>query len=301
MKLNFDLTRTKTVEFGVGRDESDGQRFVEMSIDRDVQNALREMVGATWAAMEQNAGTPERYDPSEKHAAIEHLYLPLKSKWNTAMRELHTAENLDVDSSALADPSAVFCYFSRLTDAEGQRLTALKRANQFKGSLKSRFLRLDTDALKLVKDRVFRLDADFDMLIDSNKVHILRPASFEFAGRLQEAILSAVPENVTLIKKDLPFVDFTVIAAYAQTHPRAARYLASIQSQDEGRQVDRARLKRQCRNTGVQFQEADGKITVNSEHVLGFLEVLDRRRYDVELVKGTPERFKAASRQRLST
>jgi hypothetical protein len=33
---------------------------------------------------------------------------------------------------------------------------------------------------------------------------------------------------------------------------------------------------------------------------MGFLEVLDRRRYELELVKGQPERFKAESRTKLN-
>ncbi len=37
-------------------------------------------------------------------------------------------------------------------------------------------------------------------------------------------------------------------------------------------------------------------MTVSTVHVMGFLEVLDRRRYELELVGGHPERFKAGSR-----
>jgi len=32
---------------------------------------------------------------------------------------------------------------------------------------------------------------------------------------------------------------------------------------------------------------------------MGFLEVLDRRRYELELVKGLPERYKASSRRKI--
>jgi hypothetical protein len=40
-------------------------------------------------------------------------------------------------------------------------------------------------------------------------------------------------------------------------------------------------------------------IVVPKEHVLGFLEVLDRRLYEVELVRDSPEQFKATSRQKI--
>ncbi len=146
---------------------------------------------------------------------------------------------------------------------------------------------------------MFKLDADFDLLIDSTNVHILRPSGFEFVGKLQEAVLAAAPENVKALQRDLKFVDFDRIEAYATTHPRAARYLASIRAQKETTNIDKTALKKLCKGTGVKILEASGKITVLDGHVMGFLEVLDRRRYQLELVGGSPERFKAASRRKL--
>jgi hypothetical protein len=186
-----------------------------------------------------------------------------------------------------------------MTDGKGRRLTSLRRATQFKGLLKSRLIRLTTNALKLVEDRVFKLDSDFDLLIDSKRVHILRPSGFEFAGRLQTAILDAVPKNVTALQADLGFVEFAGIQDYASEHPRAARYLASIRAQMEAKNIDKNALKKLCRDNGVEVKESKGKITIREDHVLGFLEVLDRRRYELELVKGSRERFKAASRRKI--
>ena len=47
---------------------------------------------------------------------------------------------------------------------------------------------------------------------------------------------------------------------------------------------------------GVEVKESEGKITVSAGHEMGFIEVLDRRRYELELVKGQPERFRASGR-----
>ncbi len=81
---------------------------------------------------------------------------------------------------------------------------------------------------------------------------------------------------------------------------RAARYLASIRSQKETKNIDKTALKKLCKSTGVDLRESNGRLAVDDAHILGFLEVLDRRRYELELVKGSPERFRAASRERLS-
>jgi hypothetical protein len=300
MKLEFDLEKVEVTEFGVGRNDGNGQTYVAVPVDADVQTALREMVQATWDAMQQVDDGPAKYQPSEKHGSTDYLYLPLSDDLASAVRELHGAANLAMDGHALDDPAAVFCYFARLTDNKGRRLTALRRATQFKGVVRSRLIRFVTDALKLIEDQVFKLDTDFDLLVDSSNVQILRPSGFEFVGKLQQAILDAVPENIKAIRKDLAFVAFEGIEAYAAKHPRAARYLASIRGQAETRNIDKAALKKLCKSTGVEVTESKGKIVVADGHEMGFLEVLDRRRYEVELVKGEPERFKAASRTKLN-
>lgn len=298
MTIEFDFNQVRTTEFGVGKDDGDRQSFSYIAVDADVQAALREMAEATRQAMEEMSVAPSTYEPSEKYASSEYVHLLLTDDLASQMRGLHEANNLPTDATALSNPAKVYCYFARMTDRQGRRLTALRRATQFKGVLKSRLIRLVTDALKLVEDKVFKLDTDFDVLIDAANVHILRPSGFEFTSHLQEAILDAVPENVRAIQRDLRFVDFGDIQEYAGKHPRAARYLASIRTQ-KTTNIDKRALKRLCRATGVEVQETNGKIRLEEAHIMGFLEVLDRRRYELELVRGSPERFKAASRQRI--
>ncbi|MBU2858596.1 DUF4868 domain-containing protein [Acidithiobacillus ferrooxidans] len=299
MMLEFDFNQIRTVEFGLGRDDGDGRMFCLIAVDGDVQDALREMAEATWVALQELTNNPPKYEPSEKHAGIEYLHLPLADELAASMRELQEANNLPFDSMALNNPEIIFCYFARFTDNQGRRLTALRRATQFKGILKNRLIRFVTDALKIVEDNIFKLDTDFDLLIDAQNVHILRPSGFEFAGQLQKAIMAAVPNNVAAIKTDLNFVNFDVIETYASQHPRAARYLASIRSQGEAQNIDRGRLIQLCTHTGVETEEANGQITVAEKHVMGFLEVLDRRRYEIELVADAPEQYRAASRSKL--
>jgi hypothetical protein len=301
MKLELDLASVTVTEFGVGRDDGDGQTFVAVPVDADVQGALREMVQATWDAMQKDEHGPAKYEPSEKHGSTEYLYLPLTDDLAASLRELHEAATLVIDSAALSDPSDVFCYFARLTDSKHRRLTALRRATQFKGVLKSRnrLVRMLDDTLKIIEDTVFKLDDEFDLLIDATNVHILRPSGFEFAGRLQHAILKAVPENIKTMRKDLPFVEFDGIEAYAGKHPRAARYLASIRGQAETRNIDKPLLKKLCKQTGVAITESKGKLIVTDGHEMAFLEVLDRRRYEVNLVKDKPEQYRAASRRKI--
>lgn len=109
-----------------------------------------------------------------------------------------------------------------------------------------------------------------------------------------------MPENIKTIRKDLTFVDFDGVEAYARKHPRAARYLASIRAQGETKSIDKALLKKLCKQTGVELAESKGKVSIAAGHEMGFLEVLDRRRYEVSLVKEKPERYRAANRRKIN-
>lgn len=300
MNLEFDPQNVSVAEFGVGRDDGNRERFVAMPVGADVQAVLQEMVQATWDAMQNDGEQPRKYEPSEKHASMESLYLPLEDELAASVRALHEASTLEIDSAALHDPSLVFAYFARFTDQKGRRLLALRRATQFKGILKkrNRLVRMVDDTLTIIDDTVFKLDNDFDLLVDGENVYILRPSGFEFAGRLQQAILDAVPQNIEKIAQAVDFVEFESIASYASTRPRAARYLASIRGQAGG-SIDKDLLGKLCKQTGVEINESNGRVSITTGHELAFLEVLDRRRYEVSLVKDEPELYRAASRRKL--
>ena len=256
------------------------------------------MARSTWEAMQTIEDGPVPYQPGEKYGSAEFLVVPAESNAANTIRELHAAGPLTPNASALKEPDRVFCYFARLVDGQDSRLTAMRRASQFKGILKPRKVRLVSDALVLVEEDIFKLDTDFDLLIDSESTHILRPSSFEYLCDLKKEILGAVPANVASIQSDLPFVDFDGVQEYAATHSRAARYLASIRSHDVVG-IDRDALIALCNSTGVEIDYNNGRIAVSHGHVMGFLEVLDRRRYEIELIAGSPEQFKAASRRRI--
>lgn len=301
MALDFDLNNVTCVEFGVGREvePNNQQCFEVVPIDTTVQTALLEMVSNTLDIMQDHSSSLNIYQPSEKHAGIEYLYLPLSNELAQTMKSLHEATNITINSDALNNSTEIFCYFARFTDQTGKKLTALRRAIQFKGVLKNKLIKICDDSLKIVEDKIFKLDTDFDLLIDNTNIYMIRPSAFEFAGKLQEAILQAVPMNIASIAADITYVDFSSLQAYAEQRPRAARYIASIKSQAETKNINQNSLESLCRNTGVALTVQNGKVFVNTGHELGFLEVLDRRRYRLELIDGQAENFKASSRSKI--
>lgn len=303
LPLSFDIEHVAVTEFGVG---IDGGRysFFAVPIDGNVQTALQDMVKETIRILTNDEEgdaheQPRTYNPAERYGSEEHLTLPTQSPFAAFIRQVHQAANLPNNASVLKKPADIFCYFVRLKDRKGKRLTAIRRATQFKGILRARLVRLLTDSLALVKDKIFKLDNDFDLLMDESLIHILRSSSFEFLAKTKEAVLEAVPENITVIQAAMPFVDFGRIEKYARKHARAARYLASIKAQGGTDKIDKNLLLSWCQKTNVSVEEKDGRFIVEEGYEMDFLELLDRRRYEIELIPKQPERFRAMSRRRL--
>lgn len=301
MTIEFDYENVTLTEFGLGIDMQH-RGFLQVPVDEDVQAALLDMTLETQIVMQKQTLNPEKYQPSEKYAAIEYLILSLDDDLVAELKALHDAVNLPEDASAFNQINECFAYFAKLTDKAGNRITALRRSTQFKTLIKKRhkLIRCVDNTLKVLDDTVFKLDNDFDILIQNNVIHILRPSGLEFAAQLQSAVMAAVPGNIAAIAEEIKFVEFDSISVYAQQHPRAARYIASIKSQSEAHNVSKDKLSNYCRRTNVEVSEVDGKIRVDDSQVMGFLEILDRRRYEIDLVEDAePEIYRAPSRSRI--
>jgi hypothetical protein len=176
-------------------------------------------------------------------------------------------------------------------------LTCLRRATQFKGVLKSRLIQIVTDALKIVEERTFKLDNDYDLLIDDDNIHILRATGFVALAGIEKVVMAAVPHNITRLQQQLPYVDLDSISAYASKHSRAAKVLASICSENEGNNVSKERLIAACNECGAEVQIMADRVRPQTGHELNFLYVLDRRLFRVQLIEGQIERYQAGSRR----
>ena len=140
MNLNFDLSHIKSAEFGIGRGNGDEREYVLVPVDTTVQTALIEMVKTTWEEMQNNyrkndGEVPLQYEASEKYESNEYVYINTINPIAEPIINLHEAVNLPVFAAAMKSPSTISCYFVRLTDYEGNRLTGLRQATYFKGVL----------------------------------------------------------------------------------------------------------------------------------------------------------------------
>ena len=302
MSVEFDVGQIRVAEFGVGERGEQEEEFTLVPIDLSVREALIGEAESTLSGIaEPRQVNPQEFDPGEKYGPSEYLVLPLGHEWAAPLARLHGAVHLAQDSPALEQLRSAFCYFLRATDREGRRLTALNRASQFKATLgkQGKLMRWVSDGLHVIPDPVVQLNAGFDVVIDAKWVHILHPASFRSLGNVDAAIAEAVPRNVEAISRSASYVEWSSIAQYAASRSRAAGLIASISAHGYAESLDRAEVESLCSRTGVVIDTSGDRIVVPDSQVLAFLEVIDRRRYEIGLVPGRSEQYRASSRTRV--
>jgi hypothetical protein len=299
-----DLENVRSIEFGVCLDDPDGENYVLVPVDGTVQIALVEMAknSANQIGCFPDCQQLPFYEPSEKYASTECLRYAIQGEDAEMMPvRLFNAANIATQQHRLTEPMQISFYFAIFHDAENRKLMAIRRAIQFKGVLKAkgRLIHWIDDTMKLVEDHVFKLDEDFDYLVTSDEIYILRPASFVYTADLMSRVLAKAEANTQALHQTMDFVDFAGLTGYATIHPRAARLVAAIRSRDDLDGITKATLKAMCDQTGIELQEENGKLFPIKGQEMDFLQLLDRRRYSLTLVENTPETYEAASRRQV--
>jgi len=171
-----------------------------------------------------------------------------------------------------------------------------RRAAQFKGVLKKHLVTFINDALRLVEDNLFKLDTDFDFLIFDDQILIWRPSGFIFTAGMDEHIAAFAAANVAHITGEISCVNFTALGDFVAKYKLAMRLVAAIRSRNDLSSITSQRLKAECKGAGVKLITRNRKLLPEPGSEMGFLMLLDRRRYTVMLVPKQPETYEAASR-----
>lgn len=299
--MNFDQNNvTLTMLFGYFEDtQGQNARHVQIPINPEVQNELKAMLLNTI----QKLGLPATsqtlpvFSPAEKYSSEEHLQLPLATEYVADLVATIGLQNLPSNINALDSISELEYYYAVFTDSRNRKLFAFRRAAQFKGVIKSKLTIINGGVLTLMDTPVFRLDNDFDYIVDNLNIFILRPSGFEFTTNVHGAVIQSAAVNATTIAASVVFLDISRISNYAGTHVRAARLLAAIRSRNDLHLIDRQLLIDACQQFGILIsQNQAGAIGPDDGHEYDFLCIIDRRAYTATLIPNQPEKYEAASR-----
>jgi hypothetical protein len=298
----LDLSEIEEARFFVARDTGDSDEIVQVPVAAPVAKALIEMLGATrnaWRAMENPW---EQFELAEKYGSAEKLRVPLEAKEWSRVRSIYSLENAGVGASVLSSPEDIIYYCAAFRTKRKEKIVAVRRATQMKGLLRARnrLIRVIDNTLMLLDEVVFRLDNEFDFVITADSVSVLHPSAFEYVADVEAFTQSKAKARALALGKRLKVVDFRSIAQFAETHRRAARLIAALSTGDDLGKISKKKLKSLAARTQVALLEAPGgKLQPDRGSELALLELLDYRRYDVDLSDTDPLALKALSRSRL--
>lgn len=267
--------------------------------DKSVHEALKEVLTATVNAFEPVDDDWANYELSEKHSPTESLRADLESSAMDAIKALFAEEGWEVNTGALADPSRLVYYFGVFRDGRKRKLLGVRQATQFKGAFKARFLSIADDTLRMIPDRIFKLDHQFDFLITASHVYVLHPAGFERVAEVEEYASAKAREMTVALGDKIRFLDFSTSADYVSMHKRAARLVADLYARGDLHSVRRSMFCRAAEESGVVLRKVGRKLTPDTGSELACLELLDYRRYTIALAPGRKRAFVAGSRRQV--
>lgn len=294
--MAFDFDHIQSVEFGVCLDTGEGEAYRRVPCDQGVQDALKEMLVETIAALTKEGTEIREFSPAEKYGGNERLKVPINSDLVQKHRDVFATGDFDTDTHGLDDPRALISYFAIFRDRHGKKAMGFRRAAQFKGVVKKHLVTFINDALQLVPDKLFKLDSDFDFVIFEDQILVWRPSGFIFTADMDEHIAACAAANVDRISADVTCVDFTGLRDFVSKHKLAMRLVAAIKSRDDLMKISLKRLKTSCLANNVEFTAKNGRLIPNEGSEMDFLLLLDRRHYTLELIEMQPETYQASSR-----
>lgn len=300
--MNFDAAHVQLVTLvGFFEDPQGQQSHVQIPVAPDVQAELEVMLDVTLAklGLPQSANLLEQFSPAEKYESEEGLKLPLATPYLVQLAAVLGLQNLPSSTNVLGQVDRLQYYYAIFTDNQNRNVWAFRRATQFKGVAKARLAFIKAGLLSMVPGNIFRLDNDFDFVVDAQTVFILRPKGFVQTMDIQGQVLQAAAANAAAVGASINYIDVSGISAYASTHSRSAQLLAAIKARTDLNLIDRNLLESACQGFGIALvQNANGTISPAPGQEYKFLLMIDRRAYTAALIPQQPERYEATSRRK---
>ncbi|MDY8111093.1 DUF4868 domain-containing protein [Fulvimarina sp. 2208YS6-2-32] len=298
---SFDFGEIVSVNFGVSLRSNGNMHFVPT--DAATKDALKQILRQTRGIFVGLPDEWEPYDISEDYGARRRVYAPRDNEFMREIATVFDAGALD-DLANISDHAYdVEFYFAEFRDGLNRKAVGIRKATQLKGTLnaRNRLVRLVDDTLVLIQEDVLNLDTEFDLIVTDPHVFILNPRQTEHLAKIVQQVASTAAEKVKVIHDSIPFLDLSRIAEKIGNHPRMARHAASIALNPNLANFQRPAIESLAAKHGIKFKElGDGRLQCRVSDEARLLELLDARRYHLDLQGDGGAPYRATARQRVS-
>lgn len=279
-----------------------GGRFF-IPTDGGVQNALKAILRDTVAGFDAIEGDWELHDISEDYGERRRVYAPRNLPLFETMAEIFDSGALPELPDLQNHLAELDYYFAKFVDSEGRTMVGVKKARTAKATLgaQNKLVRLIDNTLVLIEERVLRLDRQFDVLISTDNVFIFEPRATEQVAEIVERVAASASARIQEIHDAVTFLDLSRIKTKIARHPKLARIAHSIANNPNLHGIQRAAIESLAAAQGIRFKEVDGRLLCNVTDEAKLMEVLDARRYHLDLTAAGPVPYRATARQVVRT
>lgn len=301
INAEFDADAIASVNFGV-RLRSNGDMYF-VPTDPGTKSALQAIYRDTVTAF---GGIPtdwEVYDISEDYGLRRRIYA---DRTNEVMADLSAVFDVGAldDLANLQDHMHdVDYYFAEFMDDQNRRAVGIRKATRFKGTMKARnrLVRLVDDTLVLIEEDVLRLDQEFDLIVTDAHVFVLNVSPMEQVGRIVAQVAATAAAKVQTIHDTITFLDLLRIKEKIGSHPRVARQAASVAVNPNLAAFQRAPIEALAAQHGIKFKELkNGRLQCRVQDQAKLMELLDARRYHLDLAGNGGDPYRASGRQKVT-
>lgn len=297
----FDFQNIASVDFGVSLRSYGDMYFVPT--DLATKEALKAILQATRNAFVGLPGNWELHDISEDYGERRKVYAPRDSEFMTEFSAIYQAGTLTDLSNIHNHARDVDYYFAVFRDAQNRRAVGIRKATKLKGMLNSRnrLMRLVDDTLVLIENDVLHLDTEFDVIVTDVDVFILNMRSMEQVGKIVQHVAMTAVSKIQAIQNAVTFLDLTRIAKNIAHHPRMARHAASIAANPNLSHFQKSVIETHASQHGIKFKVlANGQLQCRKTDEAKLLELLDARRYHIDLAGNGGDPYRATARQKVT-
>lgn len=298
---NFDLQNIQDVNFGVALRDNGNRYFVPT--DGPIKEALKDVLSATVAAFARLDGDWETHDISEDYGDRRRVYATRDTDYLAELSAIFDAGDLDDLANAHEHVPDIDHYFGIFHDNHGRKAVGIKKGTQLKGTLgaRNKLMRLADDSLRMIDDDVLKLDREFDAIITDGHVFMLKVRSVEYLANIVEHVAGAAVHKVQQIHDTVHFLDFSRIQADIAKHPKMARMAASIAARNDLAQIRQDRVQDLAAHHNLVLKDVEGRLQCRRQDEAKLLEILDARRYQLDLTAEGPVPYRATGRQKVTT
>ncbi len=295
--MEFDPHAIQATAFEVF--SAQDQALITLSISQEVKQILHGMLTNTIDQLGDENDWSE-FDHTQVYGSNAQIYYEYKADEMVRLRQFYETANPTHKNLRDVIPADIQMYFARFTDKNGRKCLAVRKAVQFKMTIGKSLIYFLDGMLKPAPDRIFKLDHDFDFIIFSDKIAILRPRAFELIAELEQKLGDGIPKNIQRIQKIATYIDLEDIEDHARKHVTVRRQLAALARSSNLATVEKPLLRTLLKENKIYYTESsDGRIKVDVGQIAQLLKILDRRIYSDPLVSNNPDRYEANMRSKV--